>query len=179
MMLGKSFFYPLNKEWMEQEGWQVYGQDELLPLYDTNGKLAEQSRMILEHFAGSSTISMEQLLKPMMEDIAWLYDQGVNVVTGTDVGGRPYILPGISLHEEMKLLQMGGMDPLDIIRTTTRNAALMLGVLEDYGTVETGKYADLVILARNPLEDITHTRSITRVIKHGEIQQRIQPGSGD
>ncbi|MCH7785866.1 MAG: amidohydrolase family protein, partial [Bacteroidetes bacterium] len=174
VMLGKSLFYPLNKQWMKNEHWSVFGKDELEILHDSDGELENESRMILKNFVGNENISMEELLLPVLKDINQLYALGVNIVTGTDVGGKSYILPGLSVHEEMQLLQLGGMNPLDIIRSTSRNAAFMLGILDDYGTVESGKYADLVILENNPLVDISNTLSIVDVIKNGKIQVRIE-----
>lgn len=174
IMVGKAILYPLNKQWMKSEHWSVFGKDELEILQDSDGELANQSRMILKAFVGNENISMEELLLPALKDINRLNALGVNIVTGTDVGGKSYILPGLSVHEEMQLLQLGGMNPLDIIRSTSRNAAFMLGILDDYGTVESGKYADLVILENNPLVDISNTLSIVDVIKNGKIQVRIE-----
>jgi len=65
------------------------------------------------------------------------------------------------------------MNPLRIIKCATLNAATMLGVQEDYGTLEAGKNANMVILNENPLEDISNTLSIDVVIKNGEVQERI------
>ncbi len=73
----------------------------------------------------------------------------------------------------MQHYQKGGMNPLRIIKCATLNAAIMLGVQEDYGTIEVGKHGNMVVLHENPLEDISNTLSIDVVIKNGEVQERI------
>lgn len=104
-----------------------------------------------------------------------LHREGANIVSGTDVG-NPYVIAGFSLHTELALLQASGLTPYETLRTTTVNAAEMLGVGSRRGTVEPGKDADLVLLEDNPLEDIDATRSIAGVMIMGEWlpRERIQ-----
>ena len=94
------------------------------------------------------------------------------MVLGTDTGNN-FIFPGYSLHEEMQLMELGGIAPIDIIKMTTHNAAKMLKVLNTHGTVEIGKYADMILLDKDPIETISNTLSINRVIKNGKIQKRM------
>lgn len=176
-MLAKSIFYPLNKEWLEQDEFSVFEQDQILPLTDPEGRLESESRMILSDFFGSESVPMEAVLQPMMSDLKRLYDEGVNIVLGTDVAGRPYILPGVSVHEEMQLLQLGGFTPEEIIRISSYNAAQMLGISDDYGSIEEGKIADMIFLNEDPAEDISNTLSIETVIKEGKIQERLNSNS--
>ena len=90
------------------------------------------------------------------------------MVLGTDAGNW-FILPGHSLHEEMQLLELGGMDQLDIIKMGTYNAVVMFGVIDDLGTIETGKMTGLVLLNEDPLVSISNTLAIDVVIKNGKI----------
>jgi imidazolonepropionase-like amidohydrolase len=174
-MLGKSSFYPLHKEWQDWDKLEkIYGSYEIDPLKDSDGKLKQEAINTLSGFLGTDPIpEMEVMLTPIMKKVKKLYSKGVNIVMGTDVGGKPYILPGLSSHEEMQLMQLGGLNPLDIIKISTHNGAKMLGILDEYGTLEKGKYADMVLLNKNPLEDISNTQSIFRVIKEGIVQERI------
>ena len=172
-MLFKSFFYPLNKDWLEHDAFNVFEEDQMRPLKDQDGALEAESRRILSGYFGSDNLPMETGLKPMMRDIKKLYDEGVNIVLGTDVGGRPYILPGISVHEEMQLLELGGFPPEEIIKISSYNAAKMLGISDKYGSIEEGKMADMLLLDKNPLESISNTLSINSVFKDGIIQQRL------
>ena len=91
---------------------------------------------------------------------------GVKILAGTDFP-NPYVFPGFSLHDELELMVEGGMSTLGALQTATLNPAIFLNKTDEFGTVETGKYADLLILNKNPLENISHTRSIETVILKG------------
>ncbi len=80
----------------------------------------------------------------------------------------------MSLHEEMQLLELGGMEQFDIIKMGTMNAAKMMSAQDSLGSIEVGKIANLVLLDKNPLEGISNTLSINSVIKRGVIQKRIK-----
>ncbi len=66
------------------------------------------------------------------------------------------------------------MDQLDIIKMGTYNAVVMFGVIDDLGTIETGKMAGLVLLHEDPLVSISNTLAIDVVIKNGKIRERIE-----
>ncbi|HEV7919695.1 MAG TPA: amidohydrolase family protein [Thermoanaerobaculia bacterium] len=95
-----------------------------------------------------------------------MYDQGVLLVAGTDTP-TPWIVPGASLHDELKLLTDAGIKPLEVIRIATSNAAHALKKEKEFGAVKAGLRADLILLERNPLENIANTRSIVMVIQRG------------
>ena len=78
----------------------------------------------------------------------------------------------IAFMKKCNWLELGGMDPLDIIKMGTFNAAKMLHVQDELGSVEPGKIADLIILDKNPLDSIKNTLSIYRVISEGKMQTR-------
>jgi imidazolonepropionase-like amidohydrolase len=94
-----------------------------------------------------------------------LHDGGVTIVVGTDTA-TPWIVPGASVHEEMLLLRDAGLTPMEVLRAATANAALALR-RPDIGAIRLGARADLVLLDRNPLEDLRNTRSISLVIHNG------------
>jgi imidazolonepropionase-like amidohydrolase len=91
-----------------------------------------------------------------------LHDRGVLLTVGTDMP-TPWIVPGSSLHEEMELLVSAGIAPAEVLKMATRNAATALRRQESIGCADAGCYADLVVLSRNPLDDIRNTRSIEMV----------------
>lgn len=93
---------------------------------------------------------------------------GVKLLAGTDTGSW-YLYPGFSLHDELFLMVRAGLSPMQALQTATFNPAQFLGRLNDFGTVEKGKVADLVLLEANPLEDITNTRRIEAVILRGKF----------
>ena len=78
---------------------------------------------------------------------------------------------------EMEQFVLSGVSEMDTLIAATRNPAELLGVLDDLGTVEAGKLADLVVMAASPLENISNIRTITMVFKDG-ISVPMTPGPG-
>lgn len=94
---------------------------------------------------------------------------GGRVVTGTGASSQ-MLIPGASEHTELELLVRAGLTPSQALRAATLDAAGLLGA-DSLGVLEAGKGADLVVLSRDPLADITNTRSITRVMVRGQLFQ--------
>ena len=88
-------------------------------------------------------------------------DAGVKYGFGTDTG-PPGRFPGYFEHWEMELMVQSGLTPMQVLTAATRNAAEFLGA-KDLGTLEASKWADLIVLDRNPLDDIRNTRTINAV----------------
>ncbi len=88
------------------------------------------------------------------------------VVCGTDQFSGP------AVHRELELLVEGGIPPADVIVIATRNAARFLGRLDDLGTIEPGKLADLVLLDADPTVSVDHLKRIVTVIKDGQVVDR-------
>lgn len=84
------------------------------------------------------------------------------------VGGHGE-LQGLGYHWEMWAFAMGGMTPAEILRAATIDGARIVGIEQDLGSLEAGKLADMVVLDKNPLEDIRNTDSIHMVMKNGEL----------
>ena len=97
-----------------------------------------------------------------------VFDAGITVALGTDSGAFPIRPQGFSEHYEMELMVQAGVKPLDVIRISTLNAARVLRIEKDYGSIETGKKADFLILPGDPLADILNTRKIESVWKDGK-----------
>jgi len=98
-----------------------------------------------------------------------MHGAGVAFLAGTDMGPNTPIVPGAGLHDELDLLVQAGLTPMEALQSATRNPARYFGNLADMGTLETGKFADLVLLDANPLEDIRNTRKIRLVVLRGRI----------
>jgi imidazolonepropionase-like amidohydrolase len=96
-----------------------------------------------------------------------LQSAGVPFLAGTDTPAGVDVLPGISLHRELERFVAAGFTPLQALQTATLNPSIFLHRRADLGSVEPRKLADLVLLDRNPLEDIRNTRTISAVILDG------------
>ncbi|WP_282780533.1 MULTISPECIES: amidohydrolase family protein [unclassified Nocardia] len=95
-----------------------------------------------------------------------MHAAGVGIVAGTDCA-NPFVFPGFALHEELELLVQAGLPPLRALQAATRDAARCLGMEHLTGTVEPGKFADLVVLDADPLAAITNTTRIHAVVSRG------------
>jgi imidazolonepropionase-like amidohydrolase len=104
------------------------------------------------------------------DNLMLLESAGVRIVGATDAGNIG-TLHGPALHREFELMAAAGMRPSDIIVSATKNAAAVMGRQAEVGTLEKGKFADLVILDADPAADIKNTRKIFKVMKAGEFFQ--------
>lgn len=97
--------------------------------------------------------------------------RGVTVLAGADAMD-PYVVHGFGLHDELDQLILGGLTPAQALRSATWNPVRHLGFERDFGTLETGKMADMLLLDANPLDDIGHLRRIDTLIYDGKIYAR-------
>jgi hypothetical protein len=96
-----------------------------------------------------------------------MHRAGVEFLAGTDTSLNNPVIPGAGLHLELALLVESGFTPLEALETATRNPARYFGVLNQMGTIEPGKAADLVVLDADPLADIHNTEKIRAVVMRG------------
>jgi len=101
-----------------------------------------------------------------------LYEHDVPLLTGSDTFGM--VIVGFSLHKEFEFLQESGIKPFDILRASTVNSARYLNRMAVEGTVAEGKNANLVLLDKNPLDNIKHTKSINGVMLKGQWFNRTE-----
>ncbi len=97
-----------------------------------------------------------------------MHESGVKILSGSDLPNFG-LVPGESLHHELDLLVEAGISPRDVIKIATRNGAEALNLINQTGTIEPGKQADILILSANPAEDIENTNRIDSVISNGKI----------
>lgn len=116
---------------------------------------------------GIADLRRKQLAK-LQELTGVLYRAGVPLLVGTDAPVN-FCPPGFALHQELELLVGAGLPPAAALTAATRNNARALDQWSQLGSIEPGKFADLVILDANPLADIRNTRRISRVIRGGIV----------
>lgn len=118
---------------------------------------------------GSATIdppTAHSRLQGSLATIRALHEAGVPIVAGTDEG-----VPGFSLYREMELYVMAGFTPMDAIRAATSVSAAAMHLEREVGTIEAGKIADLLVLDKNPLDDISNIRTSRYVMKDGRLYE--------
>jgi len=116
----------------------------------------------------------EKFVQHELDMVKKLDQAGVPFLAGTDCPAGVDVIPGFSLHLELERFIAAGFTPLQTLQTATINAAKFLDKVSDFGTVEKGKIADLVVLDANPLEDIRNTQKITAVVANGRYFSRAQ-----
>ncbi len=107
----------------------------------------------------------------MKRNVKKLLDAGVLLAAGTDAP-YPGVFQGEAIHHELELLVAAGMTPLQAIRTATSNAARVMHAEEEWGSLQTGRAANVLIVAGNPAERINDTRQVETVILNGKILDR-------
>jgi imidazolonepropionase-like amidohydrolase len=96
-------------------------------------------------------------------------DAGIPIAMGTDAG-NPLTLHGLSVYAEMEAMQAAGLTPMQVLTASTRGGATAMGRAKDFGTVEKGKLADLLIVAADPTADIANLRKVRYVVRGGAVR---------
>lgn len=116
---------------------------------------------------GTPVVSTFNLMKPQQEDLRAFLDLGGMIAMGTDAPPTGNIG---SYSREILMMVLFGMTPMEAIVASTANAAHVVGMGDQLGTLEPGKLADVIVLASNPLEDIRAIRDdVVYVIRGGEV----------
>jgi hypothetical protein len=109
------------------------------------------------------TDDFEKFQKPLTKVF---HDKGGKLMTGTD-SLFPGLVPGFAVHRELQELVSVGLTPYEALRTSTTRPYEFLGELDRAGTIEVGKYTDLVLVNENPLKDISGASKIAGVLIRG------------
>jgi len=122
------------------------------------------------HTAEDFAFSRKEFQKDL-QAVGAMQQAGVGILAGTD-SGNPYCFPGFGLHDELGFLVQAGLTPMEALQAATLNPAKFLAREKDFGTIEQGKIADMVLLDANPLDNIANTRKIAAVVYGGKILRR-------
>jgi imidazolonepropionase-like amidohydrolase len=129
---------------------------------------------IKQGYGTDDLATRKKFIEKELEVVGMLHRAGVPFLAGTDTPAGVHIFPGYSLHEELQRFVAVGFTPLEALQTATINPARFFGIEDQAGTIEKGKFADLVLLSANPLEDIANTQKIAAVIVNGRYYRRAE-----
>jgi Tol biopolymer transport system component/imidazolonepropionase-like amidohydrolase len=138
-----------------------------------NTKVWENRRLLT--FTPREIVDARSRRRLMAEEDDFNYiENAKSVKTALDAGTKVQLgahgqLQGLGAHWELWMLAQGGMTPLEAIRCATLYGAEYIGLDHDLGSLETGKLADLIIMDKNPLENIRNSESIVYVMKNGRL----------
>src|SRR5712691_1167313 len=118
-------------------------------------------------------VRLAALTRQMSANLKVVRDAGITIAMGTDAG-NPLTLHGPSVYAEMEAMQAAGMTPMEVLVASTRSGAMAMHRLEEIGTVEKGKRADLVVVAADPTRDIRSLRQLRYVIKGGVVRAQAE-----
>jgi imidazolonepropionase-like amidohydrolase len=107
----------------------------------------------------------------MADNLRRVRAAGATIVVGSDAG-NPLVFHGASIYGELEAMQAAGLSAADLIVMATRNGARAMGRLKDFGTLEAGKLADLLVLAEDPRRDVRAFRSLTHVMRGGRLYEQ-------
>jgi len=122
---------------------------------------------ILKGLASDLLAVRSEFVEHELEVVRKLHAAHVPFLAGTDTPAGVDVIPGISLHLELERFVAAGFTPLEALQTATLNPAIFYEKTSDYGSVQPGRVADLVMLNANPLSDIRNTRAIVGVVADG------------
>jgi imidazolonepropionase-like amidohydrolase len=121
----------------------------------------------------------DRVLEVRRKILKELHEAGARIALGTD-SPQSFSVPGFSIHHEMPIMVACGFTPFEVLQSGTRAPAEYFGELAEFGTVEVGKRADLILLEANPLKDVGNISHRTGVMVRGrwlperEIQERLK-----
>jgi hypothetical protein len=128
------------------------------------------------YIQNGNALDLDDLLAFYKRMTRFFFDAGVPLLTGTDGPGFPGVMSGFGVHEELRLLHEVGIPAPEVFAISTRNAGRFVDdTLQpemSFGTIETGKRADLILTDRNPLESIENLKRPLAVMARGRFWSR-------
>jgi hypothetical protein len=112
-----------------------------------------------------------ELYQLALDNVRQAHEAGVRMVAGTDAGDT-YVFPGFAIHDELAELVGAGLTPADALRSATIDAARFSGREREYGSIEAGKMADMILLDADPLADVRSTARIAGLFFNGQYLDR-------
>jgi len=156
----------LDQQDHSNDGYQKYIGKGLLKTYNWRVERAandNEKAIALRHESYEKTKTL----------LPWVQKSGMKIIAGTDAGYlNSFVYPGIALHQELQLFVEAGLTPLQALQSATINGPWFFGKLNKYGSLQAGKFADMLVLDENPLKDIKATQKISAVLLKGKLLDR-------
>lgn len=121
---------------------------------------------------GSDRNVAAEMYQMALDHLAQAHRAGVKILAGTDAGDT-YVFPGFSMHDELREMVEAGLTPAQAVKSATLDAARFSGLEARYGSIETGKAADMLLLGANPLDNVNHTARIEGLFFNGQFFDRV------
>jgi imidazolonepropionase-like amidohydrolase len=168
---------------LEPERFLAQTTSAYLPQNYINSFLQGKEKHQIQFKAGEDLAPIKYAIDKML--LTELHKADIPLVLGTDAGtGQMGVVPGFSIHDELRILTENGFSPYEALVTATANASSVVEAMtgtDDFGTLQTGKRADLILVLKNPLEDVAHIKNRLGVMAAGkwygrkEIKKMIDP----
>ncbi|PXA83827.1 amidohydrolase [Nostoc sp. 3335mG] len=162
-----------------------YAGPESYPLFKAHGtylvptlligqKVYEIAKTHPEQLPPSSAAKALEVAPHLRANLGAAYRAGVKIAFGTDQG----LVPHGQNAGEFALMVAAGMTPMDAILAATRNAADLIGDAKDIGSVQPGRFADIVAVTGDPLRDVTELTRVQFVMKGGTVYKEAGKATG-
>jgi imidazolonepropionase-like amidohydrolase len=151
------------------------GADEMFRYADSSGlvprawtemwrkKISNNSKEIIDRVDKYAASNFEVLKKIVLD----IYNANAKLIAGTDAGSLPLLIPGYSLHQELRIMSEMRIPTYEVLKMTTIHAASAMNRQSEFGTIEIGKRADLLLLNANPLDNLNNLNSKKGVMVRG------------
>ena len=150
----------------------IWGEEEVSHFYDVYPQIRHNYYDGPDSFYQKNNFGdMTKIRGNFFPNIKGAYDAGVLIAGGSDT---PYasLWPGESMHRELELLVMAGIPNLDAIKVCTHNASRILRRESEFGSLQVGLSADLILVEGNPAENISDSRNVKHVFLRGKQVDR-------
>ena len=141
------------------------------PWVDEQSFLTPYAKQVVDRRSKPQMAQFNRIYDVKLKEVKKFYDAGGGrlITVGTDHPSWGEYWSGFGTHRELNALVVAGIPPAAALKCATINAARALGMSDKLGTIEAGKFADLVVVQGNPLADIKNSRNVRRVMVRGQI----------